>query len=425
MFESIVAIARWALCLVSPVVTLRFLRWLPVWIPFLPVAGTWVMELGIEREFYFLQSYLEFGVILALLAWWSARGKSRTSLRLFGLPLLALPAMVLARDHFWHSAFLMFLLVGGGAVYQYFYEGMDYAIRRRVITWAALTWTSLGCMIKLYDAFLLGGIILYQRGGSIWGSNHVGGILFLLLPLVRSKWVSALALVYLLLNFSRGIYVGLIVYAVAWILWVDPRRAIRIIGTIAAAILMLLLLLPSGMTKPIADFAVERIAYQSFDMRDVTVASILDRALSDKRLEIFDAALVVAKRSHWVGVGPGGFYWALEEAGIPMGYSNAHNLYLTALAEGGILYTLAFVLLLASLLMRAYRVDRRVFAGLVSWCVYGLFSGQLYEATRFVTAGDYYCLLLVFAYVAWKAEHGDPARRGRGARRGTPSVKAT
>ncbi len=124
----------------------------------------------------------------------------------------------------------------------------------------------------------------------------------------------------------------------------------------------------------------------------------------NERWEIYDSAMEMAKKTSFVGVGLGGFVWGLsDELGQQPNFSNAHNLYLTSLAEGGILFALALIAFLCFLTGWSFYVYRPAFCALAAWIFYGLFSGEIYESANVATAGDYYCLLFVAAFLMYKA----------------------
>jgi O-antigen ligase len=141
------------------------------------------------------------------------------------------------------------------------------------------------------------------------------------------------------------------------------------------------------------DFAIERYEGMTLDVMG-----------QNDRWEIYRSAMEMAKKTSFVGVGLGGFVWGLsDELGQQPNYSNAHNLYLTSLAEGGILFAVALVAFLAFLTVWSFHVYRAAFCALVAWIFYGLFSGEIYESANLATAGDYYCLLFVAAFLMYKS----------------------
>jgi hypothetical protein len=86
--------------------------------------------------------------------------------------------------------------------------------------------------------------------------------------------------------------------------------------------------------------------------------------------------------------------------------------YLTSLAEGGIFFTVALAVLLLYAFVLAVRHKPTFAISLAAWCIYGFFSGELWEAAGMGTTGDYLTLLFVIAYLAWARESTSPGRFG-------------
>jgi hypothetical protein len=94
--------------------------------------------------------------------------------------------------------------------------------------------------------------------------------------------------------------------------------------------------------------------------------------------------------------------------------------YLTALAEGGVFFTIALLVLLVYAFVLAVGHKPTFAIAVAAWCIYGFFSGELWEAAGVGTAGDYLTLLFVVAYLAWARESSPLARFGVPARSPMP-----
>jgi hypothetical protein len=75
-------------------------------------------------------------------------------------------------------------------VYQLFADEMEWMLDNRVVDLTILLWVGLGMFTKVYNAVRLHQSFLYQRSGGTWGSNHLGGILLLLIPFAHYRWVA-------------------------------------------------------------------------------------------------------------------------------------------------------------------------------------------------------------------------------------------
>jgi len=266
---------------------------------------------------------------------------------------------------------------------------------------SVLTWIVLGTFIKFYDAILMNEHVLYQRGGNIWGSNHVGGIILLLLPLIKSRLLKILSIIFLIFTFSKGIYLGLIIYGILWFFLISHKKTLNIILISCIIITICLTFLPAEFTNHITDFALMRIRLRGVNLSQSPGSILIKQALKDQRWSIWNSALKITKQTHWVGTGLGGFAWGLKNIGYPPIYSNAHSMYLTALAEGGLIFLIGLLCLLLYILRQSFKINKAIFIGIFVWVIYGLCSGQIYGAARFVSAGEYYYLMFILAYITY------------------------
>ena len=372
------------------------------WIPLLHLASSWTLAIAeMPRELNFVQTYMELVLVVAFFVRWLAGRKDRVSVWLLGLAVLCLPSLVNAGDgeHFFFSLVLFSMLLCSPGVYGLFLDKMKWFMKRYLVEWTVLLWVALGLVAKWYLSVKYSALAVFQRGGSIWGSNHVAGILLLLLPLVKKQWVLAVAVAFLLSHFSLGIYLALAILVIGWFLVGSHRRVLVAILGSAILITIIFVSVPA-LFQPALEFLKMRFGMAAVESGTL-IEGLTQRVLGGERWEIWSAALEIAYQSRFIGVGLGGFYWGLEGIGsnLPL-YSNAHNTYLTALAEGGLLFAVGFVCLLLFALRRAYSVSKPVFIGLLAWMFYGLYSGQIYEASRFASAGDYYNLMFVLAYLS-------------------------
>jgi O-antigen ligase len=409
VFEIIQTAGKVAFYVAFPVLILRYPKWFLYWLPFAPTCGLWVESLGLGRENAGFQSFVETIVVsLMLLRWLRRPEKTALSRYLLVIPLLAVPSLVHADGYFLFSAFFFVGMLAGPGVYDYFHDQIDELWEGRHFDWAVLVWNVLALAIKFYEGAALGESALSLRGGGIWSSNHYGGIMLLMLPLVRARWVQLLTLGVMCLQFSRGIYLSLFVYGLAWAAFVSWRSVAKVAAGGLVLVPLLWFALPASQRAVIEFMIVDRFAYEDMSFADVDLSAVLDKAAKDERLSIHESALQMARDSGYLGVGLGGFYFATEAMGRDAMYSNAHNLYLTALAEGGVAYTFAVCGLIVFGLWRAWRYKREAVPALGAWAVYGLYSGELYEASRFTTCMDYYYLLILLAWIARSAPASAP-----------------
>jgi hypothetical protein len=280
------------------------------------------------------------------------------------------------------------------------------ALSSKLLEKTVLALLVLGVAIKFYTAARLGESVIVQRGGGIIGSNHIAGIFLLLMPLAGWGWLHFLVILFLFFNFSRGIYIAYVFYIVAYFFLVNRRNAL--VWTCCAAAVCSLYLYSTrkqtvvGCAGPVKmeEFVESRARID----KGANINSVLIRTSQDQRFDLWRTSVSLARDSRYMGKGLGGFIFELKKMNYPESYqfSNAHSVYLNSLAEGGLLFALGLTAFIAWLLILSFRVDKAAFSGLLAWAVYGVYSGSIYVCGGFATAVDYYYLMWVAAFLAYK-----------------------
>lgn len=301
---------------------------------------------------------------------------------------------------------------------------------RMLVVFTALAW-----FYKIAYGYQLGIGPLLVRGGGVYASNQYIGVALCLLPFVRSRMIAVLALVTILLQFSRGGYLALIlIFALSnltrlpgslptalesLIRW---RSLFKLLAVIAAGGGALIVISPET-----GSFLLIRLIGGGAFGINLEIAESLARlplsdlltmanqsAQGDDRKLIWAAALQIASDNNWVGVGAGNFSIAATALNSELLYSNAHNLYLTLLAELGAGPCVVFILLLIRYAISAWQYQRTGFVTIITFAIYGLFSGQIYETASEVSIAQFVVLLHVFAQIdnarsAVVSMHANPA----------------
>lgn len=375
------------------------------WIPFLPYSGIWAYSQDNPEHYMFVNSYIEFLLVTFFMIWWFRERKERMSIGLFFMIMLAIPSFLNSKDHIFLSLFLFICLSGGAGVYSFFLKNMKSTISSGLIDKTVLIWIILGILIKFYITGRMGESVILQRGGGILGSNHVAGILFLLLPLVQSQLLALTGIVFLMIQFSRGIYIALAVYTLAWMFLVSARQAVKWLLVICLTMGFFSLISSAelvgekGQVITFSEFLILR-----FRTADPGLPQVIERWKRDIRFNLQKDALTIAQEVEYTGIGFGGFRWSLRSLGYPneVLFSHPHNMFLTTLVEGGLIFALAFAGFVIYLLVLAYNVSKPAFVGLLTWTFYGLLGGEIYEVGGFATAGDYYYLMFVVAFLVYQ-----------------------
>lgn len=382
-------------------------------IPFLPYSGLWLRSGLINSQWMFISCYLEFIFLFGfLLYYFMSNYKDRISSLLFIIPITALPSLFYSKQNYWLSLWVFFLLWGGSGLYIYFKKHMDFMNRAKLVDLTVLCWSLLTVFIKYYEFIKFGGLFLEQRSGGMWASNSAGLVLLMMMPLARDWRARGLATLALLLSFSRGIYICLIIYYLGSYL-AGSRNVRKNIIYITISILAFWFVLGANSDVSLKDYFLARFASENVDSFAQFRAEMLEKLENTSRWDIFDAAVDMTKMTGGLGVGLGGFSRGLLAVGRPPVFSNAHNLYLTSLSEGGVAFFVSILAILGYLLYSAFRSSTAAFISVINFLVYGFYSGELYEvAGGFGSAFPYYYLIFLMAYVEYYKTQGRILRKG-------------
>lgn len=380
-----------------------------------PFSGRWLYPITHNyNNVYF--SYFE--IIFSCIILYRYRFDKNTPIILLFLPLSTLPALINIDDFEGYSTyfFYFFLLIGGIGYYKLFREKMKEIIENNVVDKVLIVWTILAFVYKVISALEVDTWFLLSRAGSsLLAGNHQAMIILLLIPFARRRWVAALSIGFTLLHFSRGVYLSLLLYLFLYFIFISPLKAIKMVRFSAAIFLMIFIIVRFQFPN-IYNFAEDALfsrlimggtqvtapmASQNFVL---SFNDILNAFYGDDRNNIQQDALDVAEKTNYIGIGLGRFLEGTKLIGSPRKYSNAHNLYLTLLSEGGILFLLLFVYLLVASIKKAYIFDKRIFVSLIVFAFYGLFSGQIYESTAERSCVDYFYLIFLLAFLEYQAK---------------------
>jgi len=392
-----------------------FIEFFPVFIPHLQYAGFFLMEAGVlDYSTSFLITYAELVILIIFLFKSKMKINDRYSFLLLIMPLVSAPALLNSyfNGNFFASLYLFTMLCLIPFYYQFLLRGMGYFIEINLVDYMVISLLIAGVFTKLYQGYVHGPILapsmdpllygLISRGGGMNASNHIGGIILVLLPLITGKRVFYLAVFFLILSFSRGVYFVLGIYLFYLVIKyivelfkykVIPRRHLGNLILYVSVLAIILELMPSGHIDELA---------RNFSNR-ISAFFVVGQ---NERFNIFQNALEMFIQSNYIGVGPANFYYAYDK--IPSElyenkFSNAHNLYLTILVENGIIFLLMFLYLSLTVMKKAYKYDKKAFISLFIFMFYGLFSGQLYETGMGkVSLYDYYYYVFLIAYVRYQ-----------------------
>jgi len=314
-------------------------------------------------------------------------------------------------DNYLIAIFYFVLLLSGVGYYGLFKENMKRIVSDNIIEKIVIIWTIFGIFYKLTSSIEMHvSFFIVRAGSSLWASNHQAMIILLFIPFIKRKWVLMLSIAFICLHFSRGVYMSLILYALLYFIFIGKDKAMKFavytIGPIMISIVILKIAYPQ-----IYDFGKD-IMYSRFisggssivipiysGNSTLTISDILQGFQNDDRANIRDDAFEIISTTNYMGIGLGNFMFGLKTIGSGREYSNAHNLYITLLSEGGLLFLIVFLLFMVSILKKAFIYDRQVFISIIVFLFYGLFSGQIYESTSFRSCIDYFYIIFLLAYL--------------------------
>jgi O-antigen ligase len=226
--------------------------------------------------------------------------------------------------------------------------------------------------------------------------------------------MAALILAGLLVSWSRGAWIGFAA-ALLTLLWLAPSSFKR--GALAVAgagglfgLLWLAGLAPASITERIAGFTEDFAGFR--DMRGVAIND--DNFAVVERMAHWQAAIAMAERRPWLGVGFGNYEAAYPDFALinwPLALGHAHNYYLNLLAETGILGLVVYMMMGAVIIRLTYQalrqapspVEQGIALGLMGvWthlAVHSLFD-KLYVNNLFLTVGVLLGLLVILLHRA-------------------------
>ncbi len=211
----------------------------------------------------------------------------------------------------------------------------------------------------------------------------------------------------LIASWSRGAWLGAAAGGAVLIIFAPRRRWLGVSLVTGAAVILFggaaLGILPNSLTARLSDFTQDLTGID--DVRGETITSESYAVL--ERLAHWQAAVAMASDHPWLGLGFGNYevaypHYALMNWKIPLGH--AHNYYLNALAETGILGFVTYVggwLAIAFLTVRRLRgttgLARGLLIGLLGvWAAIAVHSifDKLYVNNLFLQVGAMFGLML-------------------------------
>ena len=412
---------RLVISIIILVVSIRNIYYFPLLIPHIQYAGFFLMKEGVlTYEKSYLITYGE--LILLLIMYYKTKHfkKDIVFSILIIIPFTALPSFV--NSYYYgnieSSIYLLVLLLLIPYYYLYTKSKMSYYVSAKMVDMMALSLVFAGVMNKIYQGIVHGPELaaymhpmlygLISRGGGMNASNHLGGMLLLLYPLIDKKIIKNISLLFLLICFSRGIYLILGVYfTVILSKYIMQHTRFKRLSIKDISYIVVVVALASILLKHIPISFVTEVS-RNFTQRVQALKDVKE----NERIQVFKDSFEIFKSSSYQGIGLGGFYYGYNNLSTNYSknkYSNAHNIYLTLLAENGLIFLGLFIILMIKSISLAKHIDKKAYYSLIIFIVYGLYSGQLYETGMGkASLYDYYYLVYVIAYINYKKSLTEP-----------------
>lgn len=379
-------------------------------IPFFSLAGTFIRRAEFPVEYGFLISFVELFIIS--LFFLEYRLKSVIARYIAFLPFLSIPATLQINDGIGYSVFITLEMFFSAWLYEFFLRNMDFMIKKKFPEIMTVLWIFLAASVRIYNEFVygenylpFGEYALIERGGYM-GSNYLGGLILMIFPLLESTFVTVFGVLYMVTTFSRGIFLILFIFVPYKFMMISLREKIQVIKYSIIFIMLASLLIPYQLQDTAYNYIQSRIIGNQETHNWLTAVDLIGGAAQEKiqnetRSRIFENGLTIFAKSNFFGIGLGQFRWGLELIGELPIYSNAHNLYITILSEGGFLFFMGFMALFIYMILLSVKYSRKGLVSLIIFGIYGLYSGQIYAASNMASSVNYYVLLFVFSYIEY------------------------
>jgi O-antigen ligase len=217
-------------------------------------------------------------------------------------------------------------------------------------------------------------------------------------------------------SYSRGAWLGLIVGAVAMVA-VRGRKSAGLWLAIVALVILGYLGISTGAVSPTIATRLTSITEQftPFDVRDVVPTS--ENFAVVERMAMWQAGGNMFLYNPWLGVGVGNFNTVYNMFNAPQWiYSrgHAHNYYIHAAAETGVVGLGAYLLLILAIFRTGWQAVRRTrdqSLRYVAWGAFGIIAAVMFhnivEDLHVLNLGIHWCSIIALFYLAGKFDKAD------------------
>lgn len=272
----------------------------------------------------------------------------------------------------------------------------------------SLIWIFIGWIYKVISSIQFDIPFYFIRGGGThYASNHLGYFLILTYPFIKKRVIKSIVLLTLFLSFSRALMIIALIFTLY-----ELRFYLKIWMAIFYSLILIILKNLTGnllINNLLFSLVILRFTKSTsysnnlnsnaslFEVNSQDFNSIFHNFLDDDRVAIWKYAFQIFSENNFLGIGFGNFYDHIIRINGSFKYSNAHNLYLNSLVEGGILFISVLISLIYILLRHK---SGRVKVSVLLFLIYGLFSGQMYEEGQEMSLVDFTYFLILITYAS-------------------------
>ena len=348
----------------------------------------------LDRKYMFFINYSEFIFLIYFAYLCKFKLKSKYSKILVFLTISILPSIISFKFISYSSIYFLLLLLLIPFLLEWSLK-QQYLFTNVNIEKIVLSLIVAGLFTKFHQGYVHGqdsyaGSFIYgllSRGGGVNASNHIGGILLVFYPLLHRRSVKLIVILFLLICFSRGIYITFTLIILVNLFYTHKITFKSFLYFIIFLFLTFVI------------FIQFPHIYNEFTTRLITFSLIFE----NDRFTIFYESIKLFVNSFFLGVGPTNFYYALNSANNSFEFSNAHNMFITVLVENGVFFSSVFIFLIFNLFKDSFKIQRKYMMSLFVFCFYGLFSGQLYECSLGkVSFYDFFYLIFIISLITNK-----------------------
>lgn len=368
---------------------------------FLPWVGFWIYSPLTKLELQYQSSYFELLILLILFIFYLKNYIDKKSLIFLILPFFSI-FQFLNCEKYAISLFFFIEIFFATCIYSLVKNNFLKTDYKTFDIFFLILFIS-NILMKIWGSYREDTSFLLFRGGY-FGSNYIANYIILFFPFIQNKYVKYLIISIILLTFSRGLYIVFIIYFFLNLLKnINLKTLFNQSKQLIIWSIFILILGYFFINIEVTAFGNNMPLWQNLYSRfriteDLQISDFIDGVLNDERSTLHEMGYKFISDSKYLGIGFGNTVQEFIKSNYTT-YTNLHSLWLTILLEGGLFFTLFFIILCLIYLYRAYKYNYSLFVSLFCWLLYSFQSGELYECGGMPSIAPYIALLILFAKI--------------------------